>query len=327
MTYQPLACEVRPFNNCGTRFLPAANRAHRCGDSWRASSAGSTEPLLPSLLFCQGGTSDEASADRSDAVERGRHAGAAGLAETKVEVKGVHLCCPACVKGVGNALKGVDGVKGVCDNKAGTVTLTAADEATVQKGIDALAAAGFHGQLDTNKAVKYPSDSGATKGKVKSLTLEGIHNCCPVLQQCHQESRQEGRGRHWRYRQTEGRNLRGHRRLRGHRADPCPARSRIPCQGQEVRLRAERRRSERRGESFPDSCSPTSDLRSRLIPSRCSLPDGHEERIPKVEERRTCPWSHPATAGRCRSRVPSRRCGATTRLDRRTSPSPPCPPP
>ena len=103
--------------------------------------------------------------------------GAAGLAETKVEVKGVHLCCPACVKGVGNALKGVEGVKGVCDNKAKTVTLTAADEATVQKGIDALAAAGFHGQLDT-KAVKYPSDSGATKGKVKSLTLEGIHNCC-----------------------------------------------------------------------------------------------------------------------------------------------------
>jgi periplasmic mercuric ion binding protein len=103
--------------------------------------------------------------------------GAAALAETKVEVKGVHLCCPLCVKGVGAALKDVDGVKGVCDSKAGTVTLTAADEAAAQKGIDALAAAGFHGRLDT-EAVKYPSDSGATKGKVKSLTLEGIHNCC-----------------------------------------------------------------------------------------------------------------------------------------------------
>ncbi len=34
--------------------------------------------------------------------------GAAVLAETKVEVKGVHLCCPACVKGVGAALKGVE---------------------------------------------------------------------------------------------------------------------------------------------------------------------------------------------------------------------------
>jgi periplasmic mercuric ion binding protein len=104
--------------------------------------------------------------------------GAAGLAETKVEVKGVHLCCPACVKGVGTALKDVEGVKGVCDRRAGTVTLTASDEATAQKGIDALAAAGFHGKLET-ETVKYPNDSGATKGKVKSLTLEGIHNCCP----------------------------------------------------------------------------------------------------------------------------------------------------
>jgi periplasmic mercuric ion binding protein len=103
--------------------------------------------------------------------------GAAGLAETKVEVKGVHLCCPACVKGVAAALKDVDGVKGVCNSKAGTVTLTAADDTTAQKGIDALAAAGYHGQLDT-KVVTFPSDSGATKGKVKSLTLDGIHNCC-----------------------------------------------------------------------------------------------------------------------------------------------------
>jgi len=103
--------------------------------------------------------------------------GAAGLAETQVEVKGVHLCCPACVKGVGTALKDVEGVKGVCNTKAKTVTLTAADDATIQKGIDALAAAGFHGQLDT-KAVKFPSDSGATVGKVKSVTLTGLHNCC-----------------------------------------------------------------------------------------------------------------------------------------------------
>jgi mercuric ion binding protein len=103
--------------------------------------------------------------------------GAAGLAETKVEIKGVHLCCPACVKGVAAALEDVSGVKGVCDRKAKTVTLTAADEATAQKGIDALAAAGYHGEIET-KAVKFPTDSGATVGKVKSLTLTGVHNCC-----------------------------------------------------------------------------------------------------------------------------------------------------
>ena len=103
--------------------------------------------------------------------------GAAGLAETKVEVADVHLCCPACVKGVSAALKGVEGVKGVCDQKAKTITITADDDAAAQKGIEALAAAGYHGRLET-KAVHFPRDSGATKGKVSSLTLTGIHNCC-----------------------------------------------------------------------------------------------------------------------------------------------------
>jgi copper chaperone CopZ len=103
--------------------------------------------------------------------------GAVALAETKVEITNVHLCCPACVKGVSTALKDVEGVKGVCDQKGKTVTITAADDAAAQKGIDALAAAGYHGKLET-KAVHFPSDSGATKGKVSTLTLTGIHNCC-----------------------------------------------------------------------------------------------------------------------------------------------------
>ena len=103
--------------------------------------------------------------------------GAATLAETKVEVANVHLCCPGCVKAVDSALKGVEGVTGVCDREAKTVTITAPDDATAQKGIEALAAAGYHGRLET-KAVHFPRDSGATKGKVSSLTLTGIHNCC-----------------------------------------------------------------------------------------------------------------------------------------------------
>jgi mercuric ion binding protein len=103
--------------------------------------------------------------------------GAVALAETKVEVGNVHLCCPACVKGVAAALKDVEGVTGVCDQKAKTVTITATDDATAQKGIEALAAAGFHGRVES-KAVHFPRDSGATKGKVSSLTLTGVHNCC-----------------------------------------------------------------------------------------------------------------------------------------------------
>ena len=103
--------------------------------------------------------------------------GAAALAETKVKIENVHLCCPACVKAVGTALKGVEGVTGACDREEKTVTITAPDEAAAQKAVEALAAAGFHGRPDT-KAVHFPRDSGATKGKVATLTVSGVHNCC-----------------------------------------------------------------------------------------------------------------------------------------------------
>jgi mercuric ion binding protein len=98
-------------------------------------------------------------------------------AETKVELKGVHLCCPGCVMAVGNILKKVDDVKGMCDQKAGTVTLTAKDDAAAQKALDALAAGGFQGDTG-NKDLAIKDDSGAEKGKVKTVTLTGIHNCC-----------------------------------------------------------------------------------------------------------------------------------------------------
>jgi copper chaperone CopZ len=104
-------------------------------------------------------------------------AGPAAAADTKVELKGTHLCCGQCVQAVGAILKKIDGVTGTCDQKAGTVTITAKDAATAQKALDALAAGGFHGTTDS-KDLKIKDDSGATKGKVKSLTLEGVHNCC-----------------------------------------------------------------------------------------------------------------------------------------------------
>jgi len=98
-------------------------------------------------------------------------------AETKVELKGVHLCCPACTKAVGEILKGVEGVKGACDMKAKTVTITANDDKAAQMALDALAAGGFHGDTG-NKDLAIKEDSGAPQGKVKSLTLSGVHNCC-----------------------------------------------------------------------------------------------------------------------------------------------------
>src|SRR5262245_28956730 len=98
-------------------------------------------------------------------------------AETKVELKGTHLCCGQCVRAANDILKGVDGVTGKVDQKAKTITIMAKDDATAQKAIDALAAGGFHGETDS-ATVKVKDDSGAKKGKVKTLTLTGIHNCC-----------------------------------------------------------------------------------------------------------------------------------------------------
>jgi periplasmic mercuric ion binding protein len=102
---------------------------------------------------------------------------AAALAETKVEVKGVHLCCGACVKGVSTALKGMEGVTPACDRDGGTVTLTARDEAIARKALDALADAGYHGETDS-KGLAIKPTSGLPTGKVKSLSLMGTHNCC-----------------------------------------------------------------------------------------------------------------------------------------------------
>lgn len=103
--------------------------------------------------------------------------GAAAMAETKVEVKDVHLCCGACVKGVAAALKGMEGVTHSCDRDDGTVTITAADDATAQKSLDALADAGYHGAIDS-KTLTIKSETNVPQGKVKSLNLNNTHNCC-----------------------------------------------------------------------------------------------------------------------------------------------------
>jgi copper chaperone CopZ len=98
-------------------------------------------------------------------------------AETTVELKGVHLCCPACKKAAEDILKTVEGAKGTADVKKKTVTITATDDKAAQKALDALAAGGFHGETD-NKDVAIKDDSGAPQGKVKSVTVTGAHNCC-----------------------------------------------------------------------------------------------------------------------------------------------------
>jgi copper chaperone CopZ len=100
-------------------------------------------------------------------------------AETKVELKRVHMCCEGCSGEVEAILKKVAGVKGVMvDQEAKVARFVARDVKTAQGALDALAAAGFHGDSGTEK-FSFKDDSGVKPGKVKSLTLTGFHNTCP----------------------------------------------------------------------------------------------------------------------------------------------------
>ncbi len=98
------------------------------------------------------------------------------LAETKVVLTKTHLCCGRCVKSVAEVLK-KSGVTGAGHLETESIEFTATDDAAAQKVIDALAAAGFHGAVDS-KTLKVKDDSGAKAGKVASLKLKGLHNCC-----------------------------------------------------------------------------------------------------------------------------------------------------
>ena len=97
--------------------------------------------------------------------------------EIKVELRGVRLCCQGCVNAADAALMSVEGVNSRCDMDNGTVTFTAGDAAAAQKALDALAAAGFHGSTGNNQ-LAMKAVSGIPQGKVKTLKVSGIHNCC-----------------------------------------------------------------------------------------------------------------------------------------------------
>ena len=98
-------------------------------------------------------------------------------ADVKSTISEVHLCCQGCVKGVEKSVAGIKGLTAVVDQDAETVTLTGPDAATVQKGAEALVAAGYFGK-SSNPSIKLPSDTGAKGEKVQTLKLEGVHLCC-----------------------------------------------------------------------------------------------------------------------------------------------------
>jgi hypothetical protein len=69
----------------------------------------------------------------------------------------------------------------------GTVVLTAGDDAAAQKALDALAAAGFYGSTE-NQKLEVKAVSDVPQGKVKSLKVSGIHNCCGLCYEAIKEA-------------------------------------------------------------------------------------------------------------------------------------------
>jgi len=101
----------------------------------------------------------------------------ARAADVTVTITDVHICCQSCVKGVAKAVANVKGLTARTDQDAGTVTLTGPDTATVQRGADALVAAGFFGK-SSDPAIKINAETGAKNQKVQSIKIEGLHLCC-----------------------------------------------------------------------------------------------------------------------------------------------------
>jgi copper chaperone CopZ len=99
-------------------------------------------------------------------------------ADVSAKITEVHLCCKSCVTGVEKAVGAVDGAKAEADQDSKTVTLTGPDAATVQKAADAMVKAGYFGK-SSDAAVKIEVKTGASGKQVQTLTVEGVHLCCP----------------------------------------------------------------------------------------------------------------------------------------------------
>ena len=102
---------------------------------------------------------------------------ASHAADVTVTITDVHLCCPSCVKGVTKAAAAVEGLTSKVDEDAGSVVLTGPDTATVQKGADALVAAGYFGKT-TDASIKLNAEAGAKNQKVQTLKIADVHLCC-----------------------------------------------------------------------------------------------------------------------------------------------------
>lgn len=99
-----------------------------------------------------------------------------------VTVKKAHVCCGACVTAVKKTLANVERVSAAnADRATKTITFEAADDAAAQRGINALAKAGFHGTAaHGDKAVAFPKSKAKKGDKANTVTFTSVHLCCPA---------------------------------------------------------------------------------------------------------------------------------------------------
>lgn len=103
--------------------------------------------------------------------------GPSSQTDIQVRLSGVHLCCGGCADAVIMAVESVPGAACQVDMAAGVVDLVARDRHTAQRALDAIAAAGLHGDTgDAHLAMK--TECELPTGKVHRLRVSEIHNCC-----------------------------------------------------------------------------------------------------------------------------------------------------
>jgi cation transport ATPase len=99
-------------------------------------------------------------------------------AEVKVKISKMHICCKGCTVAIQKAVAKMPEVTITVDQEKGTTELAAEKPESVQKALDAIAKAGFHGVSD-NKELKFKEEK-LPEGKVQRLEVFSVHNCCPA---------------------------------------------------------------------------------------------------------------------------------------------------
>jgi copper chaperone CopZ len=102
----------------------------------------------------------------------------AQAADVTTTISDTHMCCGNCVKAAQAVIATVPGLTGKASQEDSTIVLTGPDAATVQKGADALTAAGFFGK-SSNADIKIDASTGAKGAKVTTLNVSNVHLCCP----------------------------------------------------------------------------------------------------------------------------------------------------